>query len=143
VGAAALMAVVAWLSDGRPPFALFGVTIALLLPAVAMLMPNCNTAAMVPLPHVAGTAAALLGTVSTAGGSLLGSVIDGRFDGTIGPFAAGVLLYAVIAALGVIVLGLRPVTGAVRAVPGVPPAPAEPAEPAGALAPGSPSCSQG
>ena len=54
-------------------------------------MPNSNTAAMMPLPHVAGTAAAVLGTVSTAGGALLGSVIDGRFDGTIEPFAHGVL----------------------------------------------------
>jgi DHA1 family bicyclomycin/chloramphenicol resistance-like MFS transporter len=74
---------------------------------VAVLMPNSNTAAMLPLPHVAGTAAALLGTVSTAGGSLLGSIVDARFDGTVAPFAQGVLLYALIAGAGIFLLGLR------------------------------------
>lgn len=107
VFAGAFMALIAQLTDGTPPFGVFGLTIALLLPAVSMLMPNCNTAAMLPLPHVAGTAAAVLGTVSTAGGSLLGSVLDGRFDGTIGPFANGVLIYAVVAAGGILLLGLR------------------------------------
>ena len=70
-------------------------------------MPNSNTAAMLPLPHVAGTAAALLGTVSTAGGSLLGSIIDARFDGTVAPFAEGLLVYALIAFAGIFLLGLR------------------------------------
>ena len=85
-------------------------------------MPNSNTAAMLPLPHVAGTAAALLGTVSTAGGSLLGSVVDGRFDGTVAPFAHGVLVYAVIGAAGIFLLGLRhvhrhPITPRVQPLP--------------------------
>ena len=94
VGAAALMAIIALVFAGEPPLLLFGLSIALLLPVVAILMPNSNTAAMLPLPHVAGTAAALLGTVSTAGGSLLGSILDARFDGTVAPFAHGVLVYA-------------------------------------------------
>jgi DHA1 family bicyclomycin/chloramphenicol resistance-like MFS transporter len=109
VGAAALLAIIAFVFDGEPPLLLFCLSVAVLLPAVAMLMPNSNTAAMLPLPHVAGTAAALLGTVSTAGGALLGSILDGRFDGTIAPFARGVLIYALIALVGVVVLGLRPV----------------------------------
>ncbi len=100
VGAAALMAIVALAFDGEPPLLVFGLSMAVLLPVVAVLMPNSNTAAMLPLPHVAGTAAALLGTVSTAGGALLGSILDSRFDGTIAPFAHGVLIYGVIAATG-------------------------------------------
>jgi DHA1 family bicyclomycin/chloramphenicol resistance-like MFS transporter len=107
VGAAALLAIIAAVTRGKPPLALFALAMAVLLPAVSVLMPNSNSAAMLPLPHIAGTAAALLGTVSTAGGSLLGSVLDGRFDGTIGPFAVGVLVYGIVAALGVLVLGLR------------------------------------
>jgi MFS transporter, DHA1 family, multidrug resistance protein len=107
-GAAALLAITAFVFDGEPPLLLFCLSMAVLLPAVAMLMPNSNTAAMLPLPHVAGTAAALLGTVSTAGGALLGSILDGRFDGTIAPFAQGVLIYALIALAGVLGLGLRP-----------------------------------
>ena len=107
VGAASLMAIIAAMSDGTPPLWLFALTMALLLPVVAVLMPNSNTAAMMPLPHVAGTAAAVLGTVSTAGGALLGSLIDSRFDGTVEPFARGVLLYSVVAAVAVFALGLR------------------------------------
>ena len=49
----------------------------------------------------------MLGTVSTAGGALLGSVIDGRFDGTVEPFAHGVLLYGIVAAVAIFTLGLR------------------------------------
>jgi MFS transporter, DHA1 family, multidrug resistance protein len=107
VGAAAVMAIIALVFAGEPPLLLFGLSIALLLPVVAVLMPNSNTAAMLPLPHVAGTAAAMLGTVSTAGGSLLGSIIDARFDGTVAPFAQGLLVYALIAFAGIFVLGLR------------------------------------
>jgi DHA1 family bicyclomycin/chloramphenicol resistance-like MFS transporter len=107
VAAAALMAIVAVVTHGKPPLLLFAACMAVLLPTVAVIMPNANTAAMLPLPHVAGTAAAILGTVSTAGGALLGSVLDSRFDGTIIPFAQGVLVYGLIAAAGVFLLGLR------------------------------------
>jgi DHA1 family bicyclomycin/chloramphenicol resistance-like MFS transporter len=107
IGAAAVMAVMAAVTHGTPSLLVFGVAMALLLPAVSVMMPNANTAAMMPLPHVAGTAAALLGTVSTAGGALLGSILDSRFDGTITPFAQGVLVYGLIAAAAVLVLGLR------------------------------------
>ena len=81
--AAVLMMLVAVGFDGEPPIGVLGIAMAILLPVVAILMPNSNTAAMLPLPHVAGTVAALLGTVSTAGGAVLGSVIDSRFDGTV------------------------------------------------------------
>jgi DHA1 family bicyclomycin/chloramphenicol resistance-like MFS transporter len=107
VGAAMMMVLVAVAFDGQPPIVLFGVAMAILLPVVAVLMPDSNTAAMLPLPHVAGMAAALLGTVSTAGGALLGSVIDSRFDGTINPFAWGVLLYGLVAVAAIYLLGVR------------------------------------
>ena len=45
--------------------------------------------------------------MSTAGGALLGSVLDARFDGTVGPFAQGVLVYGLVAAAGIFLLGLR------------------------------------
>ena len=120
VGAAVLMVAIAGAFDGKPPLLLFGLAMACLLPVVAILMPNANTAAMLPLPHVAGTAAAVIGTVSTAGGALLGSVIDERFDGTITPFAQGVLLYGLVAAAAILLLGLRHTHHATTA-PTIPP----------------------
>jgi hypothetical protein len=57
---------------------------------------NANTAAMVPLGHVAGSGAALLGMVPLVGGSLIGSVIDQRFDGTIAPLSIAFLVSSVL-----------------------------------------------
>jgi hypothetical protein len=79
--------------------------VALLLPGVTALVPNLNTAAMGPVPHVAGMASALLGTVSTAGGALLGSLVDDAFNGSVRPFAYGALAYATTAAVVILVLG--------------------------------------
>lgn len=99
VGVAAGFASIAVATDGRPPFWLFCVVMALLLPLHTTLMPNCNTAAMTPVGAVAGTAAALLGTVTTAGGALLGSVVDARYDMSVKPLALAMLTFAVVAAV--------------------------------------------
>ena len=115
-GAAVLTLLVAVGFGGEPPIVVFGVAMASLLPVVAILLPDSNTAAMLPLPHVAGMAAALLGTVSTAGGALLGSVIDSRFDGTILPFAWGVLLCGLAATAAIYLLGLRAADRSPRAL---------------------------
>jgi DHA1 family bicyclomycin/chloramphenicol resistance-like MFS transporter len=71
------------------------------------LVPSCNTAAMAPVPHVAGMAAAVLGTLSTAGGALLGALVDEAFDGTVQPFALWTLGFAVAAAIAILVLARR------------------------------------
>jgi DHA1 family bicyclomycin/chloramphenicol resistance-like MFS transporter len=97
-------AVLAAATGGRPPLWAFCLLMALLLPGVATLLPNSNTAAMAPVAHVAGMAAAVLGTLSTAGGALLGSRVDAAFDGTIRPFAYGALLFTALAAVSIIVL---------------------------------------
>jgi DHA1 family bicyclomycin/chloramphenicol resistance-like MFS transporter len=114
-GTAALLAVVAVASDGHPPLWLFMAATALMLPGVTALVPNCNTAAMAPLPHVAGMAAALLGTISTAGGALLGSVVDGAYDGSVRPFGIGALVFALLALGFVLLAGRPPVVGAAEA----------------------------
>ncbi len=99
VAVAGGFAVVSVVTDGKPPFWAFCLGMAMLLPLLTTLMPNCNTAAMTPIGAVAGMGAALLGVVSTAGGALLGSVVDGRFDGSVRPLAFGILAFAVIAAV--------------------------------------------
>ncbi len=98
VAATGGFALIAALTGGAPPFWLFCVGMALLLPLHTTLMPNCNTAAMGPVGRVAGMAAALLGTVTTAGGALLGSFVDSRYDGTIRPLAFAMFGFAVLCA---------------------------------------------
>lgn len=104
VVAAALMFMVSRVGGGIPPLWMFWITLALFMPGISMLIPNCNTAAMVPLPHVAGMASAALGAVSTAGGAVLGSIADNAFDGTVGPFAIHALIFSILGALCINVL---------------------------------------
>jgi hypothetical protein len=54
---------------------------------------------MTPLPHVAGTASAIIATITSAGGAILGAVASGAFDGTVRPFAAYILGYLGVATL--------------------------------------------
>jgi MFS transporter, DHA1 family, multidrug resistance protein len=105
IGAASLLAGVVALTGGEPSLLVFGLCTALVLPGVTALVPNLNTAAMGPLPHVAGMASALLGTVSTAGGALLGALVDDAFDGSVQPFAFAAFVYAGIAAVVILVFG--------------------------------------
>jgi DHA1 family bicyclomycin/chloramphenicol resistance-like MFS transporter len=120
---AAALGLLAHATDGRPSLWAFGIAMAFLLPAVAVVIPSCNAAAMAPLGHYAGMGAALLGTVTTAGGALLGTLTDGAFDGTVVPFADHVLAYSAVAAGTILLLGRNvdhePATAADAAV--VPP----------------------
>lgn len=89
--------VVAIATDGRPNFWIFCIGVCLVVPIAQGLAPICNSAAMTPVPHVAGTASAIVTTVTTAGGSLLGGLGSSAFDGTIRSFAVYVILYFTVA----------------------------------------------
>lgn len=95
--------VVAFASGGKPPFWLLMVCFAAVVPVAQGLAPICNTAAMTPVPHVAGTASALIATVTTAGGSLLGGFASGAFDGTVRPLAVAFLSFNLVATVLVLV----------------------------------------
>lgn len=99
LGTSAAFVVVAFASGGKPPFWLLMVCFAGVVPIAQGLAPICNTAAMTPVPHVAGTASALIATVTTAGGALLGGVASGAFDGTVRPLALAFLSFNVVAAI--------------------------------------------
>jgi len=92
------LVVLAVVTDGVPAFWIFLIGLAFMLSMHAILIPNFNTLAMNPMGKVAGTAAALIGTISTAGGAALGSVLDRTFDGTVLPFTLGFLGYGIVAA---------------------------------------------
>lgn len=94
LAAAICLFAVSRIGGGVPPLWMFWLSVALFMPGVSMLTPICNSAAMVPLPHVAGMASAALGAVATAGGAVLGSLADDAFDGTVRPFATHALIYA-------------------------------------------------
>lgn len=89
--------VVAVLTGGRPPLAVFLIGLAVMLVSQALLIPNLNTMAMDPMGAVAGTASAVVGTISTAGGALLGAVLDRSFNGTITPFVVGFAVLGTVA----------------------------------------------
>ena len=108
VGSAAVLMTVGIATGGRPPLWLFLVASASMLPSVTALVPNTNTAAMAPLGAVAGMAAAIIGTVSTIGGALLGSVVDSAYDGTVVPFTVAAFVFSLAAGGAVLVARMPP-----------------------------------
>ncbi len=119
VGLGTALVVVALATGGAPPFWVFLPMLAATLATHALLIPNFNTVAMGPVGAVAGTASAVIGTVSTGVAALIGSVIDRAFDGTVRPMAFGFL------AAGVLAIAVVAWTEKGRMFPG-PPQPAVP-----------------
>jgi DHA1 family bicyclomycin/chloramphenicol resistance-like MFS transporter len=95
--ATVFFAAIAWGTGGTPPFWLFLLGLLPILFSHALMIPNLNAAAMIPMGNVAGTAAAVIGTVSILGGALIGASIDNAYDGTIIPLATAGLIGCVIA----------------------------------------------
>ncbi len=90
-------AAMAILTGGSPSFVVYVVTLAPLITVYALLLPNLNSAALIPMGEVAGTASALIGMISILGGSIIGSFIDRAFDGTVTPFAISSAVVGIIA----------------------------------------------
>ena len=99
VVAAGVFAVIAFAANGRPNFWLFTISLCAVIPIAQGLSPNSNTIAMTPLPHVAGTASAIIATVTATGGALLGGLASDAFDGTVRPYAVYVLVFMSLAAI--------------------------------------------
>ena len=62
---------------------------ALTLACFGLVGANAGALAMEPVGHIAGTASALQGLITTTGGALIGLVIGQMFDGTTLPLVAG------------------------------------------------------
>lgn len=99
--ACAVQLVAAVATGGKPPFWLFFVLLSAVAVGHAALIPNLNSAAMRPLGHVAGSAAAIFGMFPTVLGALLGAAVDAAFDGTVTPMAIGFFASAAVAFLAV------------------------------------------
>jgi len=91
--AALVLLIVSISSDGVPNFWLFTIAVVLVVPVAQGMGPLCNTAALTPVPHVAGTASAMNATFTTAIGALLGNLGAGHIDGSVVPFSVAVAVY--------------------------------------------------
>jgi len=97
LGAALLFASIAIATGGQPPLWLYLVGLFPILLAQSFVIPNMSSAALMPMGNIAGTAAALLGTIVTLGGAALGAVIDLSYDGSITPFALASVVVCLVA----------------------------------------------
>lgn len=95
----AVLVAVSFMNGGKPNFWLFTVVLGLTVPLAQGTVPNANTAAMLPVPHVAGTASAIIATITIAGGAVLGGAVSSAFDGTVRPFAIGTFLFMSLSAV--------------------------------------------
>ena len=67
-------------------------TLSLFFIGFGLVFPNATVAAMERLPHIAGTASAMLGAMQMAGAGLSGYAVNALYDGT--PVAMGGVLAA-------------------------------------------------
>jgi DHA1 family bicyclomycin/chloramphenicol resistance-like MFS transporter len=88
--AAALMALVAAL--GLASFWVFFALLALTFSFFGLITSNYNALAMEPLGRIAGSGSALFGAVTASGGALIGGLIAREFNGTVLPFALGLVM---------------------------------------------------
>ncbi len=100
VSTGALLALVVGFG-GKPPVLLLILGMAVMLPVISGMTPNCNSAAMAPVPHVAGMATAVLGTAGTAGGAVFGAISNRAFNGSSTPFAVYAFIFASFAAAAI------------------------------------------
>lgn len=91
-------------ADGEPAFLLFMPVLGLVLASFMFLLPNLNSAAMTPVGHIAGTAAALTGAARIAIGALLGTLISNQVVDSVTPFAVGVAVMCAGSGLSVLMV---------------------------------------
>ncbi|MEL6219010.1 MAG: multidrug effflux MFS transporter [Pseudomonadota bacterium] len=94
LGGALLMVLV---TGGQPPLWVFMTLMALVFTCIAILFANFNTLALEPLGHVAGTASAVVMSLSSLGAMPVGLLIAQSYNGSLLPMFGG---FALMAAIG-------------------------------------------
>ena len=94
-----LILLIGWLSEGQPPLWQFMGVFVCWFFCIGVVFGNINAMAMETLGHVAGSAAAVIGTLTTLMAVGLGWVIGNAYDGTILPMAIGFAVLTTISAL--------------------------------------------
>ncbi len=114
VAAGAMLTAVSLAGGGAPPFWLWWPLVTVLTTTFSILIPMGNTLAMQPMGHLAGVAAAVVGTLAMGGGSLLGAVVDRFLSDSVTPQSIAFLLFSAMA-LGCIAVARRGREGVRRA----------------------------
>ncbi len=93
IGLSVLFVVFCWLYEGLPPAWIFIALMAGLLFLIGIIFPNQNSLAMEPMGKLAGTAASIIGFISTVIGVLLGTIAGQWLNGSLLPMAIAFLTY--------------------------------------------------
>jgi DHA1 family bicyclomycin/chloramphenicol resistance-like MFS transporter len=87
---------IAYTQAGHPALWLLMAYLLSVFFSVGLLFGNLNALAMQPLGHIAGTGAAVVGSLSTFISIVLGTVVGQSYNGTILPLVAGFAVYGTI-----------------------------------------------
>ena len=85
-----------WIFDGLPPDTIFIGLMAALLFLIGIIFPNQHALAMEPMGKLAGTAASVIGSISTMIGVILGTLAGSWLNGSLMPMAIAFLIYGAI-----------------------------------------------
>ncbi len=97
VGLAVVVAVWSWQAGGRPAFFAWFAVLTVINSLRTLVSPLLQAQAMEPMGELAGTAAAVIGTITLGGGAVLASFVDRAIAGSVTPLA---LAYAGYGAIG-------------------------------------------
>ncbi|MFB2551592.1 multidrug effflux MFS transporter [Ensifer soli] len=81
---------------GKPSFVFTYAAFTALLMMFAVIATNFTAISLEPMGHIAGTATAVTGFVSTTGGALIGGAVGQMFDGTVVPLFGGYALFGLL-----------------------------------------------
>lgn len=81
------MALWSWSADGRPTFLAWFALLTVINSLRTLINPLLQAQAMEPMGQLAGTAAAVIGTVTMGGGAVLASFVDRSIAGSVTPLA--------------------------------------------------------
>ena len=85
-----------WSHAGQPPLGILMACLCATFFFIGFLFGNLNALAMEPLGHIAGTAASLIGALTTLGSAAIGTLIGSVYDGTVMPLAASFTVFGVL-----------------------------------------------
>jgi DHA1 family bicyclomycin/chloramphenicol resistance-like MFS transporter len=99
MGLSWLFLAIVWVYDGHPPLGLFVAICLALFFCIGVLFGNLNAIAMEPLGHVAGTAAAVIGSITTFLAVVLSYLAGQAYNGTLFPLALAFVSLITVSAL--------------------------------------------